>query len=102
MHPLLGWIALGGAVVLFSLALSNELLTRKVLSEAGRHSAQAHRYVDQAARNTEAIRAMLMVDAMSVQWREERTKALRLQSLGSDRASTISANPNGINLDSMK
>jgi len=40
-HPLLGVIALIGAIVLFGLALANEFRTRPQLDEAGRHQAEA-------------------------------------------------------------
>ena len=41
LHPTLGFISLGGAAVLFSLALANELTTRKLLLMSGGASIKA-------------------------------------------------------------
>ena len=35
IHPLLGWIGVGGGLVLFALALLNELLTRRAVQRGG-------------------------------------------------------------------
>lgn len=91
LHPLLGVVALGGAVILSILAIINELLTRKVLSEAGGHAATANRFADQAARNSEVIRAMAMSGPLISLWEKERGMATYLQTKGSDRVGIISA-----------
>lgn len=91
LHPLLGWIALTGSIVLFALALLTELTTRGVLSDAGRHAAGANRFTDQAARNSEVIRAMAMSPALIALWEKERSAASALQVVGSDRAGVISS-----------
>jgi ABC-type protease/lipase transport system fused ATPase/permease subunit len=37
-HPILGFVALGGAIIIFIFALSNEFATRKPLSEASKNN----------------------------------------------------------------
>ena len=91
LHPLLGVVALAGAVVLSILAVTNELVTRKILSDAGGHSAAANRFADQAARNSEVIRAMAMSGPLIGLWEKHRGIATQLQTIGSDRAGIISA-----------
>ncbi len=91
LHPLLGVVALAGAIILTILAVSNELLTRKILFEAGGHAATANRFADQAARNAEVIRAMSMSAPLIGLWEKERGMATQLQTKGSDRAGLISA-----------
>ena len=60
LHPLLGVIAVAGALVLGALALLNELSTRTVLSEASFHATKANRFADLVSRNAEVIQAMAM------------------------------------------
>lgn len=91
LHPLLGAVALSGAVTLSILAFVNELSTRKVLSDAGSYAAAANRFADQTSRNSEVIRAMAMSGPLIHLWEKQRGTATRLQTLGSDRAGIISA-----------
>ncbi len=58
LHPLLGLVAVGGVVVLFGLALANELGTRKLLEHSSAQSRQALRRAEAAVRNTDVFEAM--------------------------------------------
>jgi len=91
LHPLLGVVALAGAIILSILAVANEVVTRKILSEAGGHAATANRFAEQAARNSEVIRAMAMSAPLIGLWEKHRGAATQLQTVGSDRAGVISA-----------
>jgi ATP-binding cassette subfamily C protein/ATP-binding cassette subfamily C protein EexD len=53
LHPLMGWIALAGAVALFALTMLGEVLTAKPLKEATTASIAAQRKADAIARNAE-------------------------------------------------
>ena len=57
IHPGLGGIATGGAVILLLIALSTEFLTRESLREASLAQMRAMRRVDASGRNAEAITA---------------------------------------------
>ena len=46
LHPILGFVALFGAIIIFILAALNEFLTRRRLSEANRLSIQSIHHVD--------------------------------------------------------
>jgi ABC-type protease/lipase transport system fused ATPase/permease subunit len=59
-HPLIGWVATGGAVIIFILALLNELMTRKSLGEASSHSQAAQHFANTTLQNVEVIRALGM------------------------------------------
>ena len=69
MHPILGIITIAGALLLFGIALLNEVITRKTQSEAGvmqRESYEdARRFVDSA----ETLMAMGMVGSAIAAWR---------------------------------
>jgi PrtD family type I secretion system ABC transporter len=64
MHPALGLIALGAAIVLFIIGLLNELTCRAALGRAGQLSIAAIQSAGAALRNAEAVQAMGMLPAM--------------------------------------
>lgn len=91
LHPLLGHVALVGALILFSLALWNERATRQPLAEAGEELAASTRFAEISARNAEAVRAMGMLPGLGAIWRKRHDLGLGLQGMASDRAGDISA-----------
>ncbi len=91
IDPLLGWVATGGGVILFTLAVVTEIATRNTLAEASAANMRAGHFVEVSLRNVEAIEAMGMVPAMLRRWQGRRAKMLQLQSLASDRAGIITA-----------
>ncbi|HLG86463.1 MAG TPA: type I secretion system permease/ATPase [Alphaproteobacteria bacterium] len=91
IHPMLGVVSIIGGLVIFALALANELATRQVLKEATTHSYSASRFVDVSLRNVEALEAMGMLGSMHKRWQAKRGKALGLQAEASDRAGLITA-----------
>ena len=68
LHPLLGWIALAGACLLFGMALVNEWLTRKPSLRAGEATARALDEARAAARNIDVIEAMGMMPNVAARW----------------------------------
>jgi len=91
LHPALGWIATIAAVLLFSLALINELVTRDLLRRSGVASQQTQLSADQATRHAHAIDAMGMLPAVIARWQVPNAEAMKLQAVASDRAGTIAA-----------
>lgn len=91
MHPWLGWLALGGGIVLFALALLNEYLTRKPLTEA--QSAQSRAYVraEAAIRNAEVVQAMGMLKPLLEGWKAQQDEANHGQVLAANRGGFIAA-----------
>lgn len=91
IHPLLGVFSLFAAVVLFALALLNEVYTRPPLDEASSESMAANLYANNNLRHAEVIDAMGMVPGIRARWKERHEKFLSLQALASDRAAVIQA-----------
>ncbi len=89
LHPLLGMIATIGAVLLFILALVNEILTAGLLMMASQQQMKNQYAVDKTLLNSEAIQAMGMLPNIVVKWFHDNEKVLNLQSLASDRAGLI-------------
>lgn len=90
-HPYLGVVALVGAILLFGLALANELTTRDTLKEAGRRSSEAAHYATSSMSNVEVIHALGMHRAIHQCWADRHAEALRFQAHASDWAGAIMA-----------
>ena len=91
LHPMLGWISLAGALVLFGLALVNEVATRGLLGCAGGASVGALSQAEAAVRNADAVEAMGMTPALIRRWHARNVEALALQSGASMRSGGITA-----------
>ncbi|MFM2043664.1 MAG: hypothetical protein RLY86_2240 [Pseudomonadota bacterium] len=89
MHPLLGLVALAGAIVLFVLALVTEIVTKKPLSEANNYAIRANSFAEASLKNSEVLAAMGMFQGIQRRWRTSQDKALMLQAQASDSAGTI-------------
>jgi PrtD family type I secretion system ABC transporter len=91
-HPLLGFIALTGAVLLFCLALLNELITRSPQRSSAAISIEADEFVESSLRNAEVIQGMGMLPGLLRRWHKKHKTALGFQAIASDRAGLISSN----------
>lgn len=91
LHYVLGFLALFGAMILFALAIFNEISTRVLIAEANKKSMAATTYVDKSLRNAEAIQAMGMTTNILHHWEKENAVVLDLQITASNRAGAILA-----------
>jgi ABC-type protease/lipase transport system fused ATPase/permease subunit len=91
LHPLLGYLSAAGAVILFALALVNEIATRRPLHEAGKAIRSAQVQAEMSVRNAEVIEAMGMRPSVVGRWRQANEIATRLQGKSSDRGALVNA-----------
>ncbi|MBB4254138.1 type I secretion system permease/ATPase [Rhizobium sp. BK008] len=91
MHPWLGWLALCGGIVLFALALLNEYLTRKPLTEAASAQSRAYVQAEAAIRNAEVVQAMGMLKPLLEGWKVQQDEANKGQVLAANRGGVIAA-----------
>ncbi|RWC29703.1 MAG: type I secretion system permease/ATPase [Mesorhizobium sp.] len=91
MHPWLGWLALCGGIVLFALALLNEYLTRKPLTEAASAQSRAYVQAEAAIRNAEVVQAMGMLKPLLEGWKAQQDEANKGQVLAANRGGVIAA-----------
>ncbi|MEG6507761.1 type I secretion system permease/ATPase [Methyloligella sp. 2.7D] len=91
LHPILGLLATGGAVVLIGLAIANHLLTSDKLNRANMASAFGYQNAEMAFRNAEVIEAMGMTPALTRRWNEVNGDVLQLQETVSDTSGLINA-----------
>ena len=91
IHPILGWAAVGGAVVQVCIAWLNERSTNPPLTEANRSAIAAQQYADGSLRNAEVIEAMGMLQHIHRRWMEKQHSFLGLQAQASDKAGAFQA-----------
>jgi ATP-binding cassette, subfamily C, bacterial exporter for protease/lipase len=74
MHPVLGWLALAGAIILLIVAVGNDLLTRRLLQQSRtalrRNQRGARHYLD----NAETVQALGMLGPLLHRWENARRR----------------------------
>jgi len=95
-HPWFGLLALGGALLLFALALWNDLATRAGMAEANRLNVASARYMNATLQNAEAIRALGMLAALRGRWNALQQRAVAAQAQASERGGRINALSRGV------
>ncbi|MBA1380862.1 type I secretion system permease/ATPase [Pseudomonas brassicacearum] len=88
-HPWYGWMGLLSAVLLGTLAYVNEKLTQAPLHAANREQMAATAFTNKSLRNAEVVESMGMLASLRQRWSEQTHAVLSLQSLASDRATTV-------------
>jgi ATP-binding cassette subfamily C protein/ATP-binding cassette subfamily C protein EexD len=88
-HPLVGWISLAGAVLIFGLAIANEFATKKTLTEASGHGQAAQYFASSTLQNVEVIRALGMENNLRSRWHAMHRSMLAKQAVASDRAGVL-------------
>jgi ATP-binding cassette subfamily C protein len=91
LHPWYGWIAIIGSVVIWSLTLANEILTRRDLMEASSANIAASQHAATTFRNVEVMQAMGMLGALRSIWSGIHLRHMGWQARASDRAGTLVA-----------
>jgi ATP-binding cassette subfamily C protein PrsD len=90
-HPLIGVTALVGAIILTSVTLITEYLTRKSLKEATGYAIARSGLADTSRRNAEALVAMGMLGRVAQRWEDANKKYLASQRRVSDVAGGLGA-----------
>ena len=89
LHPLLGALTLGGAVVLTVIAVASEILTRRVTGEAHQAAVKRNAMAESHARNADVIRAMGFSGAAVARFVAANGAHLGLQARSSDVSGTL-------------
>lgn len=90
-HPTLGLFTVAGVVILFLLALWNELATKKQLFDANQLATSAGGFVNSTLQNAEVIESMGMLNNLQKRWYAIQKQVIVLQANASDRNAQIGA-----------
>ena len=96
MHPLLGWLAVGGALAIITLAAINEVVSRGPAQRANAAMGARQRFVDDSRANAEAIVGMGMLSDMQRGRHMLNQELLATQLQASDRTATLSSAIKGL------
>jgi PrtD family type I secretion system ABC transporter len=86
LHPVLGLIALGGAIGLISFGVLHNFATRAQLQEAGSLNRDLSSVVERSLRHGQTLQAMGMLEHFKRRWLRERGQLIRLQAVAADRS----------------
>lgn len=84
-HPLLGWVALGGGVLLVTITLLNQWVTRRPQAEATAATSGADSFAHHLRDAAESVAGMGMQAAVLERWRRMRDIGLERQIRAADR-----------------
>ena len=90
-HPWMGWVAVGGGLLLVVLGLLNQLRSREPSGEAQAASYEAENFGEAMRQNAEVVQGLGMRDAGLARWSGMREKALGSQLSASDRSSSYTS-----------
>lgn len=68
LHPILGAIALGSALLLMALAVTGEIMTRRLTERAGRVGGQGHALMETTLANADLVQTMGLRDGLRDRW----------------------------------
>ena len=91
LHPALGIVAIGAAILLFVLTLMNEAATRRQTTLANREQILSYQLAEAVIRNAAVVWAMGMLPAVIKRWREMNGGALAAFRRASERGGAIMA-----------
>lgn len=91
LHPMLGWLGLGAAIILLIMALATEWATRRALSQASEVALKANHQATRNLENAEIIEALGMLSRLRNRWQENQQQQVGLQAVASDRSSVVSS-----------
>jgi PrtD family type I secretion system ABC transporter len=89
IHPMLGFVAAAGIIVLFALAFANNAVTKKPMEAADKVSVSLSGAIDSSLRNAEVIEAMGMFQNFRRRWSGRQADILRYQAQAADRAGIV-------------
>lgn len=90
LHPILGWISTIGGVIIVFLAILNEKVSRKPITDSASIASLNNKRLEIATRNADVIRAFGMMETLIKIWREDNFKADTLASIAKRRSTIIS------------
>ena len=91
VHPVLGMVATGGAIVVFAMGIAQEMLTRKRLERANAVNSGSGIFTSICLRNSDAVGAMGMIDGAQDRWQTLNNEVIELQTRASNAAGFLQA-----------
>jgi PrtD family type I secretion system ABC transporter len=91
LHPLLGALAIAGALILVGLTIWGYYAAKEPTRNAVEHASRRNAWIEGGRRNAETLRALGMLGAIRSRWTEAHLATLVAQMRGADAAGRIAA-----------
>ena len=91
LHPMLGFVALGGAIILITIGIVNHAWTYQLITESNRKWMLGLKIAELTERKKEVVDAMGFFPSMKSRWESENHEALNTHSLVGNRLTKMSA-----------
>lgn len=91
IHPVLGFISVAGAILIFTLAILNEYFTGALLRSGNMGAIQANNSASSALRNAEVVHALGMISSIKRRWFDKHREAIDLQTAAGERGGVLLA-----------
>src|SRR5450432_1762139 len=91
IHPMLGLVGVGGAAILFGLAVWNDMATRKAMIATSERSLRMNNFTNTSLRHADVVHAMGMFHSVSQRISHLGKEISDVTQVASDRTAVISA-----------
>ncbi|MFO7750528.1 MAG: type I secretion system permease/ATPase [Desulfobacteraceae bacterium] len=88
-HPVLGFLATAGAVMMVGLSILQEILVRDSMRRANVVNQKNQRFIDSFLRNAEVVNGMGMISAIGDRWEKNNSEVIMNQTVSSKHAGLI-------------
>ncbi len=83
-HPLLGWLAVFGGLLLVAISLANQRMTKRSTTEATATAMVSDAFAETVRQQAEVVQGLGMRDAVLARWQKNRNRALHANLVSSD------------------
>ena len=83
-HPLLGWLAVGGGLLLVAISLANQRMTKRSTAEATATAMVSDAFAETVRQQAEVVQGLGMQRAVLARWQKNRNRALHANLLSAD------------------
>ena len=83
-HPLLGWLAVVGSMLLVAISLANQMMTRRSTAEATATALVSDGFAETVRQQAEVVQGLGMRQAVLARWQKNRMRALHANLVSAD------------------
>jgi ATP-binding cassette subfamily C protein len=83
-HPALGWLAIGGGLLLIGVSLANQLMTKRSTAEATATTLVSDGFAETVRQQAEVVQGLGMRPAVLARWQKNRSRALHANLVSAD------------------
>jgi len=83
-HPMLGWLAVFGGLLLVAISLANQRMTKRSTAEATATAMVSDAFAETVRQQAEVVQGLGMRDAVLTRWQKNRSRALHANLVSSD------------------